>query len=121
MRKNNREDDALSVLDFLYSREIANGPSDAANFLGLAEVKLERKDVAGAVALLDRMSLVVDDGFDTLLPAAALLEKYGHHDAAARFIARRVQAAPWDAEAKIRLGERTCSAKWSMIRRRRIA
>ena len=92
-----------TVLEYLYDREIRNGRLDAANFLGLAEVKLQRGDAAAAVALLNRMSLVVEDGFETLLPAAELLGKYGKTVEAAEFIRRRMKAVPWDAEAKVQL------------------
>ena len=76
---------------------------EAANFLGLAEVKLQRGDTAAAVALLNRMALVLEDGFDTLLPAAELLAKSGKTAEAADFIHRRVKAVPWDSEAKVQL------------------
>jgi hypothetical protein len=95
------------VLAFLYDREIRNGHLEAANFLGLAEVDLQRGDTAAAVALLNRMALVVgnaaEDGFDTLLPAAELLGKYGRTADSAGFIRRRMKAVPWDAEAKVQL------------------
>ena len=97
------ETGARAVLEFVYDREIRNGHLEAANFLGLAEVKLQRGDAATAVALVNRMALVVEDGFETLLPAADLLGKYGKTAEAAEFIRRRMKAAPWDAEAKIQL------------------
>jgi hypothetical protein len=49
------------------------------------------------------MALVVDDGFDTLLPAAELLGKYGKAAEAADFIRRRIKAVPWDSEATVLL------------------
>ncbi|MGP8245668.1 MAG: hypothetical protein ACLQVN_14265 [Bryobacteraceae bacterium] len=108
LRHEGDDNAARSVLEFLYDREIDSGHLDAANFLGLAEVKLQRNDDAAAVALLNRMALVVDDadtdaGFDTLLPAAELLGKYGKTAGAADFIRRRIKAVPWDSEAKVRL------------------
>lgn len=103
LRGQGEEESARKVLEFLYDREIRNGRLDAANFLGLAEVKIEQKEVTTALALLNRMALVVEDGFDTLLPAAELLNKYGETPQAAVFIRRRVTAVPWDADAKVQL------------------
>ena len=103
LRRQLDENGARSVLEFLYDREIGNGHFDAANFLGLAEVKLQRGDIAAAITLLNRMTLVVEDGFETLPPAAELLGKYGKTPEAADFLRRRVRAVPWDAAAKVHL------------------
>jgi hypothetical protein len=103
------EPGARSVLAFLYGREIRAGHLDAANFLGLAEVDLQRNETAPSVALLNRMALVVDDGFETLLPAADLLGRYGKTAESADFLRRRIKAVPWDADAKVLLA-RTLSA-----------
>jgi tetratricopeptide (TPR) repeat protein len=103
LRRAGDENAARLVLESLYDRELRNGHLDAANFLGLAEVKLQRSDDAAAVALLNRMALVVEDGFDTLLPAAELLGRYGRTAASADFLRRRVTAEPWDAEARLQL------------------
>ena len=103
LRRDGDENSARSLLDFLYDREIRNGHLEAANFLGLAEIKLQRNDTATAIALLNRMALVVEDGFEALLPAAELLGKYGKTAEAADFIQRRVKAVPWDSEAKVQL------------------
>src|ERR1019366_8489248 len=90
LRRDGDENGARSVLEFLYDREIHAGNLEAANFLGLAEVKLQRGDTAAAVALLNRMALVLEDGFDTFLPAADLLGKYGKTTEATDFIRRRI-------------------------------
>ena len=103
LRRQLDENGARSVLEFLYDREIGSGHLEAANFLGLAEVKLQRGDIAAAIALLNRMTLVVEDGFETLPPAAELLGKYGKTAEAADFLRRRVRAVPWDAAAKVHL------------------
>jgi predicted Zn-dependent protease len=97
------ENGARAVLEFVYGREIDRGRLDVANFLGLAGIKLEKNDTASALALLNRMALVADDAFDTLLPAAGLLAKHSRNAEAADFLERRVKAMPWDSEAKLRL------------------
>lgn len=107
LRKNGDETAARTVLAFLYDREIRNGHLEAPNFLGLAEVDLQRGETGAAVALLNRMALVVDgadgDDFETLLPAAELLGNYGKTAESVDFIRRRMKAAPWDSEAKVDL------------------
>ena len=103
LRRDGDEKSARTVLEFMYDREIRNGHLDAPNFLGLAEVDLERGDSAAAVALLNRMALVVTDGFETLMPAAELLGKYGRTTESVEFMRRRLKAVPWDAQAKVRL------------------
>ncbi len=103
LRRDGDENGARRVLEFLYDRELRNGQLEAGNFLGLAEVKLQRNDTAAALALLNRMVLVLEDGTDTLLPAAGLLGKYGKTAEAADFIRRRVRSVPWDSEAKVQL------------------
>ena len=103
LRRDGEEASARTVLEFLYDRELGAGRLTAANFLGLAEVKLQRNDAAGALALLNRMALVADDPFDTLLPAAELLAKYAKTADAADFLRRRIRAVPWDSDAKARL------------------
>ena len=94
---------ARAVREFVYSREIRDGRLNASSFLGLAEVELQRGDATGALALLNRMALVTEDGAGTLLRAAELLEKYRQNEHAVAFIRRRMQAEPWDAAAALQL------------------
>jgi cellulose synthase operon protein C len=103
LRRDKDETGALAVLEFLYDRELRNWQLEPTNFLGLAEVKLQRNETAAAVTLLSRMTLATEDGFDTLMPAAEMLFKYGKMVEAANFFQRRIKAAPWDAEAKVQL------------------
>ena len=103
LRREHDENGARSVLEFMYDREIRMNHLDAANFLGLAEAKLQRNDTSAAVALLNRMTLVSDDGFETLMPAAALLARYGKTAEAAAFLRRRMRAVPWDSDAELEL------------------
>jgi len=103
LRRDKDENGARSVLEFLYDREIRDWHLEPANFLGLAEVELQRNNAASATALLNRMALVTDEGFDTLMLAAEMLAKYGKTAEASAFLKRRIKAAPWDAEAKVKL------------------
>ena len=94
---------ARRVLEFVYNRELKAGKFEAANFLGLAEIRVEEGDTAGAVALLRRASLISGAPFSTLEPAATLLEKTGHAAEAAPILADLEKAEPWNQEARERL------------------
>jgi hypothetical protein len=100
-----RDGDAASsrrVLQFIYTHQLNAGDLSASTFLGLAEIRLQENDTAGALALLRRMTLVSGDAFTGLDPAAALLEKTGHAEAA-EFLAALVKAEPWNVAARERL------------------
>jgi hypothetical protein len=111
LRKDGQTAAALDLLEFAYSYQLGRQDFAFANFLGLARVDLERGNRAGeAVALLRRMTLVGEqpivgpspfEGFEL---AGDLLAEF-HRDAEAReFYAKAVQATPWNASAKVKLG-----------------
>jgi hypothetical protein len=102
------EGDAASstrVLEFVYTNQMKAGNLDLATFLGLAEVKLDDNDTAGAMALLRRMVLISGEPFTGLDPAAALLERTHHATEASEFLATLVKAEPWNQGAKRRLAQ----------------
>jgi Tfp pilus assembly protein PilF len=105
MREEGNHGAARQALEFLYRRELENHNLRPANFLGLAEIRLEENDLEGGVALLRRMTRVAGQPFETLEAAADLLEKAGYPAAAATFQAEKVQTAPWEAAARVRLAE----------------
>ena len=70
---------ARKILEFVFTREIDEHRLDAANFLALAEVRLDSGDAPGAVELLRRLALVIGNPYENLNSAAALLEKTGHN------------------------------------------
>ena len=96
---------ARRLLEFVYTRELDAHNFTAANFLGLAEVRIEQSDLPAAIALLRRMTLVADDPFQDLAPAADLLTKTGHKAEAREFLEARVKAVPWDLESRVKLGD----------------
>jgi Flp pilus assembly protein TadD len=107
------EGDAVSsrrVLEFVYTNQMKTGNLDEATFLGLAEVRLEDKDTAAAMALLRRMVLISGEPFTGLDPAAALLERTKHPAEAAEFLATLIKAEPWNQDAKRRLSDARGSA-----------
>src|SRR5207247_3594675 len=102
------EGDAASarhVLEFVYTRELEQQNLIPANFLALAEIRLETGDAAAALALLRRMVLVAGEPFENLEQAADLVEKKGRRKEAAEFLAARARAVPWDASVRERLAE----------------
>jgi hypothetical protein len=97
--------DARRLLEFVYTRELDEHNFTATNFLGLAEVRIEQGDVPAALVLLRRMTMVADEPFQDLVPAADLLIKTGHKGEAREFLEARVKAVPWDSESRVKLGD----------------
>jgi hypothetical protein len=95
------------VLEYLYVRQLEAREFTQAVFLGLAEIRLDQNDVAGAVTLLRRMTNVAGEPFENLTEAGRLLLRKGHAAEATEFLKARVQALPWDEAAKALLGRAT--------------
>jgi len=121
LNDDNRHDDALALSDFMYRRELDAQNLAPANFLGLAGVELERKQNSDAVALLKRMNLVAGEPFETFVPAAQLLVKYGLPSEAVGFLRDRVRAVPWDADATLQLAKLVTGAEKTAFRNRVVA
>jgi hypothetical protein len=98
---------ARALLQVVYEEELEKqGPArGAANLLGLAELKLEDKDVPSAMAYLRRMALVADDPVTQLFSAAQLLRRSGRDAEAQEFLLTRAKLAPWDAGAQVALDD----------------
>jgi tetratricopeptide (TPR) repeat protein len=96
---------ASKLLEFLYTRELEQQQLSAANLLGLAEIRLRSGDVAGAMQLLRRLTLVVGEPFANLDVAASLLESKKRPAEAAEFLEQLVRATPWDQAARTRLAQ----------------
>ena len=101
---------ARKILEFVFAREIEEHQLVAANFLGLAEIRLASGDPAGALDLLRRLVVAVGNPFENLDPAAALLEKTGHNAEAIEFLDELVRSAPWDASYRLRLAKAKLAA-----------
>ncbi|MGD1158141.1 MAG: hypothetical protein ABSA41_20295 [Terriglobia bacterium] len=101
---------ARRLLEYVYTRHIDEHDFTPANFLGLAEVRLQRGDLAQAVTLLRRMNRVAGQPFENLEAAGDLLVKMGHPAEAAEFYALRVKAVPWDTEARLKLAKGEAAA-----------
>ena len=66
---------------------------------------MQEGDTNGALTLLRRMALVAGEPFANLMDAAALLNKSGHPTEALEFLKQRVQAVPWDLDARAQLAD----------------
>ncbi len=102
---------ARKILELVFAREIESHNLVAANFLGLAEIRLAAGDTPGALDLLRRLVVVVGNPFENLDPAAALLEKTGHNAEAVEFLGQLVKSAPWEPSYRLRLAKATLAAK----------
>ena len=92
---------AERLLDFYYTRLVAGRNLNAANFLGLAELRFEQGRADDAFALLKRMLLVAGEPFENHVAAAKLVAQFDHHAEASEILDERLQAAPWDADARL--------------------
>ncbi len=104
------KESARKILELVFAREIAEHQLVAANFLGLAEIRLASGDTAGALDLLRRLVIAVGNPFENLDPAAALLEKTGHNAEAIEFLDQLVESSPWDPSYRLRLAKAKLAA-----------
>ncbi len=101
---------ARKILEFVFAREIDEHQLNAANFLGLAEIRLASEDTPAALDLLRRLVVAVGNPFENLEPAAALLEKTNHNAEAIEFLDQLVKSAPWDPSYRLRLAKARLAA-----------
>ena len=101
---------ARKILELVFANEIEEHRLVAANFLGLAEIRIAAGDTPGALDLLRRLVVAVGAPFENLDPAAALLEKTGHTAEAREFLDPLVKSAPWDASYRVRLAKASLAA-----------
>jgi tetratricopeptide (TPR) repeat protein len=101
---------ARRVLEYVYAGQIDARDFAAANFLGLAEVRLQQGNLVQAMTLLQRMNLVAGPPFENLTAAGDLLVKMDHPAEAAQFFSTRVIAVPWDVDARLKLARAEAAA-----------
>ena len=101
---------ARKILEFVFARELDEHKLVAANFLGLAEIRIAVGDTPGAVELLRRQVTVVGDPYEDMDSAAALLEKTGHNAEAIAFLDPLVKSTPWEPAFRVRLAKAQIAA-----------
>ena len=102
---------ARKILEFVFARDLDEHKLVAANFLGLAEIRIAAGDTPGAVVLLKRLVAVAGDPYQNMDSAAALLEKTGHNAEALGFLGPLVNSTPWEPAYRLRLAKAQISAK----------
>ena len=102
--------EARKVLEYVFARDIEEHQLTAANFLGLAELRIAAGDTPGALDLLHRLVVAVGNPLENLEPAAALLEKTGHNAEAVEFLQQLVKSAPWEPSYRLRLAKAQLAA-----------
>jgi len=113
---------AREILEFVFARELEEHQLAAPNFLALAEIRIAAGDTPGALELLRRLVVAMENPFANLDSAAALLEKTGHNKEAVEFLEPLNKATPWEpsfelrlAKAKITVGQDEASGQESLV------
>lgn len=106
----NRPDQARAILEFSFTRAVANHTATSTQYLALAELRLRTNDLPGALALLQSLTQTDGDLYTNLDSAAALLEKNGHAADAVVFLKPLAAGVPWDLSYAVRLAEAQRSA-----------
>lgn len=96
---------ARKILEFVFGRELEQHQLVAANFLGLAEIRIAAGDTPEAVSLLKRLVLVVADPYANMDSSAILLEKTGHSAEAIEFLEPLAKSTPWEPNYRLRLAK----------------
>jgi predicted Zn-dependent protease len=110
LQKAGQKPAARKILEYVFTAEIGAHQLNAANMLGLAEIRIEDGDLPGAMEVLQRLTLVVGQPFENMDAAASLLARTGHHAEAAGFLAELLKAAPWDEGVRLRLAQEQLAA-----------
>ena len=99
-----KHDDAGSraLLEFVFARKVALQQLDDADFLALAQARLDTGDMPGAMELLHRFTQR-GDFYANLDAAASLLERTHHAAEAFAFLQPLARGNPWDVNAQFRL------------------
>lgn len=96
---------ARKILEFVFAHEIDEHRLVADNFLGLAEIRIAAGDTPGALELLRRLVIALENPYENLDSAAALLEKTGHNKEAVEFLEPLSKSTPWEPSFRLRLAK----------------
>jgi predicted Zn-dependent protease len=102
---------ARKILEYVFEREIDEHRLVAVNFLGLAEIRIAAGDTPGALELLRRLVVALENPYENLDSAAALLEKTGHYKEAVEFLEPLSKSTPWEPSFRLRLAKAKIAAK----------
>ncbi len=102
-----KESSQRIVMRFVYQQAIDARDMSAPNFLGLAAIDLDEGNVADAVALLKRLTMIGANAYADTDSAAGLLEKQSRYAEAIQFLQPLAEAFPWEARYRTRLAVAT--------------
>jgi tetratricopeptide (TPR) repeat protein len=99
------------LLEYVFDFKAARHELADADFLALAQARLDTGDLSTAVELLRRFTLFSPDLYGGLDSAAALLEKAGHPVEALPFLTTLADNTPWKPEYRLRLARANLRAQ----------
>ena len=103
------KDGARVLLEYVFAQKLAASELAAPDYLALAQSRLESPaaspDVAGALEVLRRMTMLPGDMYENLDSIAGLLLRSGHRVEAVAFLKLLADANPWKPEYRVRLAE----------------
>ena len=103
LRGDGAGEQADRLLELFYQRRLEQRDFAAANFLGLAELRLRQQRLSDARDLIQRMLRVSGQPFEHHMAAADVLRANEQPAMAAQLLSERVRAYPWDGEARVKL------------------
>ncbi len=101
------------LLEYIFDFKSARHELAEADFLALAQARLDTGEVPGAVELLHRFTLFSPDLYGSLDSAAGLLEKSDHSAEALPFLTTLANNTPWKPEYRLRLATARLRAQTS--------
>jgi cellulose synthase operon protein C len=110
LRLKNDNANSRLLLEYVFQQKTALQELAAADYLALAEARLNTNDVPGALDLLHRLTLQ-GDLYENLNSAAELLMRTGHVTEALPMLTKLSKGTPWDQDYERRLGEALLEAK----------
>ena len=103
------KDAARSLREYVFARKLALNELAAPDYLALAQSRLEsptaKPDVAAALEVLHRMTMLPGDSYQNLDSAAGLLARSGRGAEAMPFLKVLADANPWQPEYRLRLAK----------------
>lgn len=102
LRLRHKYTESRALLEFVFARKVAVQQVGDADFMALAQARLETGDLAGALDLLHRFT-EHGDFYANLDAAASLLERNNHAAEALAFLQPLAGGNPWDTKVQLRL------------------
>jgi tetratricopeptide (TPR) repeat protein len=95
----------LPLQEEMYTWLLSKGQTEDANYVGLAEVKIQKGEMPEAKQLLQKMIFLNSENLDGFGSAAELYEKHKHWEEAAPLREDLVKRKPWDTTNRAHLAD----------------